>query len=320
MSKINKILVPTDFSENSFNVFKHVQKTAVKNEATVDLINVFTETNDDLFYKENFGDKMNHKDAKELKEALSQKLNAVMEKYIPKENRGKSFIVKDIKTTRGINNFAKSKDYDLIMISSHGLGDSIFTLGSVTEKLIRVSHIPVLSTHQKYDTDITNVLLTTDGSKTSFEAFPLAFHFAQMNNANMNLFSVINLGFSNTGAGERILEYALEHLQNDILQSLTAYIEHSNEYEFVGKPSIEKSVVKKKNGKRKVEIHTIIESGVSTHKSIANYASENAELAVIATHGYSGLKHLFLGSVAGKLIQELTIPILTIKPDSIKEN
>jgi universal stress protein A len=40
----------------------------------------------------------------------------------------------------------------------------------------------------------------------------------------------------------------------------------------------------------------------------------DADLAVMATHGRSGMDHLVLGSVTERVVRESPIPILTIKP------
>jgi universal stress protein A len=41
----------------------------------------------------------------------------------------------------------------------------------------------------------------------------------------------------------------------------------------------------------------------------------NADVLIIATHGYTGLKHVLLGSVAEKIIRHAPCPVLTVRPD-----
>jgi nucleotide-binding universal stress UspA family protein len=49
-------------------------------------------------------------------------------------------------------------------------------------------------------------------------------------------------------------------------------------------------------------------------KSIVNLAeNEQADLIVIATHGRSGIKGMFFGSVAEKVVRSATCPVLTMK-------
>lgn len=42
-------------------------------------------------------------------------------------------------------------------------------------------------------------------------------------------------------------------------------------------------------------------------------ASEEADLIVVATHGRSGFKRFFLGSVADRVVHHATVPVLTIR-------
>lgn len=44
--------------------------------------------------------------------------------------------------------------------------------------------------------------------------------------------------------------------------------------------------------------------------------ANNVDLIVIATHGYTGLKKLILGSVALKVLQDANIPVLLIRAES----
>jgi nucleotide-binding universal stress UspA family protein len=49
---------------------------------------------------------------------------------------------------------------------------------------------------------------------------------------------------------------------------------------------------------------------------IAEYARENGvDLIVLATHGYTGLQKMFLGSVAFKVLHESPVPVLLIRPE-----
>jgi nucleotide-binding universal stress UspA family protein len=41
--------------------------------------------------------------------------------------------------------------------------------------------------------------------------------------------------------------------------------------------------------------------------------SKNADLIVIATHGYTGLKHVLLGSTAERVVRHATCPVLTVR-------
>lgn len=49
---------------------------------------------------------------------------------------------------------------------------------------------------------------------------------------------------------------------------------------------------------------------------IIRYSKDNAiDLIVMGTHGYSGLKHLILGSVAENVVRKAPVPVLTVRPE-----
>jgi nucleotide-binding universal stress UspA family protein len=54
--------------------------------------------------------------------------------------------------------------------------------------------------------------------------------------------------------------------------------------------------------------------------TISDYAQENGvDVIVIATHGYTGLKKLMLGSVALGVLHESRVPVLLIRPESCRQ-
>ena len=60
----------------------------------------------------------------------------------------------------------------------------------------------------------------------------------------------------------------------------------------------------------------LIEANRPAHV-IADYVQKNhVDLIVIATHGYTGMKKMLLGSVALKVLHESQVPVLLIRPAS----
>jgi nucleotide-binding universal stress UspA family protein len=55
----------------------------------------------------------------------------------------------------------------------------------------------------------------------------------------------------------------------------------------------------------------------SAASAITDYAQKNGvDLIVIATHGYSGMKKMLLGSVASKVLHESNVAVLLIRPEA----
>jgi nucleotide-binding universal stress UspA family protein len=53
-------------------------------------------------------------------------------------------------------------------------------------------------------------------------------------------------------------------------------------------------------------------------ESIVSYAiGHHVDLIVIATHGRTGLSHVFMGSVAERIVREAPCPVLTIRDRSV---
>jgi nucleotide-binding universal stress UspA family protein len=55
----------------------------------------------------------------------------------------------------------------------------------------------------------------------------------------------------------------------------------------------------------------------SPAQAITDYAVKNGvDMIVIATHGYTGIKSVLLGSVAFKVLHESHVPVLLIRPET----
>ncbi len=66
-----------------------------------------------------------------------------------------------------------------------------------------------------------------------------------------------------------------------------------------------------------IKAETVVVENSTAAKYIADFAEEiDADLIVMATHGYTGMKKLFLGSVAAKVVNESRIPVLLIRPEA----
>jgi nucleotide-binding universal stress UspA family protein len=54
----------------------------------------------------------------------------------------------------------------------------------------------------------------------------------------------------------------------------------------------------------------------SAFLEITRYAKENSiDLIILGTHGYSGLTHVLMGSIAEKIVRKAPCPVLTVHPE-----
>jgi universal stress protein A len=62
-----------------------------------------------------------------------------------------------------------------------------------------------------------------------------------------------------------------------------------------------------------------VRGGADVAEAILRYAQHNRiDVIVMATHGRTGLTHLFLGSVAEQVMRAAACPVLTLRPDALK--
>jgi nucleotide-binding universal stress UspA family protein len=64
-----------------------------------------------------------------------------------------------------------------------------------------------------------------------------------------------------------------------------------------------------------IKVRTKVLEAKRPDTTIIDYAKNNCmDLIVIATHGYTGLKKLFFGSVASEVLNQSPIPVLVVQP------
>ncbi|AHZ24337.1 universal stress protein UspA (plasmid) [Haloferax mediterranei ATCC 33500] len=133
------ILVPTDGSDGTEEAIEHAIDLAGKYDAELHAIYVI-ETHD-ITWVDQAGD------IREKLEARGERaVNNVLE-------RAESADIEDIetsiiegKTYRAILTYVDDRDIDLVVMGTHGrTGLDRYLLGSVTEKIVRLSDIPVLT-------------------------------------------------------------------------------------------------------------------------------------------------------------------------------
>lgn len=60
---------------------------------------------------------------------------------------------------------------------------------------------------------------------------------------------------------------------------------------------------------------TLVRQGVPFNEISAAAAALKADLIVIATHGYTGLKHVFLGSTTERVVRHAPCPVLVVRKE-----
>ncbi len=140
------------------------------------------------------------------------------------------------------------------------------------------------------------ILCPTDFSEPSREALQIAEKFARHFSAKIHLVHVITpvpLAVPTTGA---------------VAIDFPAY---QKEMEKSARESLEKTVVEAFGEDADVETSVLVGEAAD---EIVRFADEKGlDLILLATHGYTGWRHLVFGSVAEKVIRLSKKPVLTIR-------
>lgn len=286
-----KILVPTDNSECAQVAVDYAVDLAQHYDATVHVLNVV--------------------DARCLENAphyeKSQKDAAGVTATVAEQLENDDIAVEQAVQTdvphQAILSYATEQDIDLIAMGTHGrTGVERYLLGSVTEKVVRRSDVPVLTVRTPDDIDVTfpytDVLVPTDGSEGATAAVTPAVDIASTYGASLHALSVVDT--RSLGIDVRSTMFA-DELEEQAQDAVDAVEEQAT---LASVPRTE----------------TVVDYGLPS-ESICSYVETNdIDLVVMGTHGRSGIPRYLLGSVAEKLVRTSPVPVMTIrKPKSDKE-
>lgn len=198
---------------------------------------------------------------------------------------------------------AQRNKFDLIVISSHGRsGMSRFTLGSVTDSLIRHTHIPVLVVKQtpsylnRPAQAFKRIVVPLDGSTLAEQIIPRVCSLATLEQADVTLLHVMA---PQNRFRDDTPDPALRWWDGDVAFS-RAYL----------------SRVATRMRREGVSVTTDIVVGDNVAQAIADYAGrERADLVAIATHGRGGVARMVRGSVAEAVIRSSKTSMLVLRPE-----
>jgi len=288
---MKRMLVPLDGSELSEKVLTHIEVLAKRSNAEIVLLRVvpFSWPSEFIHVRE-IGDKMD-KEASDYLFSINAKLG---EKGIKGD-----CCVHEGSVPEVICDLAKEREVDLIAMSTHGRGGvKRWALGSVADKVIQTSPVPLLLcriTGEKVaSSQYKNVLIPVDGSHFSENIFPQARYLVELFRAKVWFLHVIDTH----------LVESFSVLKNSMVEKEEAFRENIRNYF---------SALEKRLKEAQATYQIIIEKG-NPAETICDFAEEHQiDLIAMSTHGRGGIARWALGSVADKVMQSSTTPVLLIR-------
>ena len=143
-----------------------------------------------------------------------------------------------------------------------------------------------------------HILLTTDLSEASFEAFEIAAYQAKMENSEITLLHVLdNWEIPSVLYAHGITPSIIESYKTDLLNEAKSRLE---------------SIAKERFHGQAVNPQVILGNKGSA-LDICNYAKDNSsDLIIIASHGRGSVAQLLLGSTVEKIIRTAPCPVLVV--------
>lgn len=274
---MKKILVPTDFSKPSEYASKLASKLASKANSEVHLLHMIELPTGiiDMGAGSNFSipESMLY-----IRKVRDQLLNHKQQFY-PKNDNVKHAI-RFQNPFDGISEYSKKNDIDLVVMGAKGHTNlEEILIGSNTEKVVRNSEIPVIAT-KKDDENFNpkNLVFASSFKPEKDQAFERFLKFANNFDSKVHLLKINTpQKFENTiDTNQRIKNYINKH------------------------------------GLKNYSINIYNDSSIE--KGILNFANKiDADVIALATHGRSGLSHIFNGSITKSLAKNAVRPMLTFK-------
>ncbi len=311
MLTLDRILVPTDFSEGARAAYPFALAFARKYGGKIDLLHVipsFTYLQDSV-NRMGLPIDMDHDLFPHLIRDAENRLKRESETYFDATLRGTETVRVDFKPSTCIAETAAKSGADLVVMGASG---------STAENVIRKSSVPVLSVPQdSVPGSVNRILVPTDYSDLSMHGLRGALSMADSLEAELILFHVVELyGSLSENEPRPVGIDELSGIRTNLAGRLTQWTEKHADLRI----SLEQAdggwvlVQHRVGGMRRVPIRFEVVKAVSAHYAILEAANELADMVVMTTHGRSGWSHLFLGSTTERVVRASEKPVLTWRP------
>lgn len=282
---MNKILVPTDFSDCAGFAADTAIQLAPKLSAEVHFytrVAVHPKWSDyDPAIQAEYPES-----AVRIREA-KQKLQALKDRYIDQwPSIVTTYSHGDIIDV--VSSYIDKENIDFIVMGSSGAdGIKEAILGSNAQKIVRHAHCPVVVVKHpilEKNLHFQNLVFASDFRPEAQPAFQKLLDFAHHFGSHIHLLSIAS--------------YPAVHIDEGIMDRMKAF-------------------EKMAHGTLKVTIHESADFNVEL--GITHFAQEhNADLIALANYGKEPLKRIFTGSVSETLVNHLEIPVMTLNTKDLK--
>lgn len=281
------ILLPFDGSDGAAAVLHHASELAHWADATIQILYVADTTRDSVTVVEGHTVDALEQQGEDIVDEAAKTLDTLGISYDTDVVQGNP--------AQTIVEYAERYGQDLVVMPTHGReGISRYLIGSVSEKVIRLSSVPVLTVRMQPDETLEfpydAILIPTDGSPAATHAAEHTLSLAASLDATVHVLSVVD----DTALGP------------DVRSTMSG-----NESEEAATDAVETVISEAETrGVQKTVRH--IEHGTPAEVILDSIASNDIHLVGMGTTGRRGTDRILLGSVAEKTVRSAPVPVMTI--------
>ena len=284
MERYRKILVAVDGSESAQNAFRQACRIVHHDKSWITAITVIPPYQDQ-FQTLNIREKV----SRALKDE-GDRILADIQEIAKEEDVYVKFRLEEGSPVDCILDIAEENHFDLVVTGRRGLSRTAEALiGTVTGRIIGHSTCDVLVVPRGTTVTWGTLLVPTDGSRYSTGSTGKAIDLAKGYGAELKIISIVDV----TDEFQAQAPDAVESLVNQARQHVEDVSRRARE--------------------QGLQADTFVREGES-YKVITTMAKkQNADMIIMGSHGRTGVKRLFMGSVTEKVIGHAPCPVLVVK-------
>jgi nucleotide-binding universal stress UspA family protein len=281
------ILLPFDGSEGAAEVLHHASEIAHWADATIQLLYVADTARDSVTVVEGHTVDALVREGEDIVDEAAKTLDTLGVSYDTDVVQGNP--------APTIVDYAERYDQDLVVMPTHGReGISRYLVGSVSEKVVRLSSVPVLTVCMQPDETLVfpyeNILIPTDGSPAARHAGEHLIEFAAALDATVHVLSVVD----DTPLGL------------DVRSTISGKESEAAATDAVG------TVVSAAEARGVSNTVRHIEHGTPAEVILDRIESDDIHAVGMGTTGRRGTDRILLGSVAEKTVRSAPVPVMTV--------
>lgn len=292
MGTLKRILVATDFSKSAGFALIRASQLTKKNKSRLAILHVFPRSWFDQIIQ--WYSTTKNSQLAQLKQAAHKAFNKIKPKL---KNLKTTFVVKMGREDEVIIQYAKKHKFSLLAIGAHG--NYYFHehfLGTTAETLVKNAPCPVLIVKRKPSFQYKKILVPIDFSAASQKALEFACeHFP---GAEIEVLHVEDLWYDKS-----IYRPSMKKRREGILRKEMYRLAEEKIEAFINKSKTKRN-----------DISFFIRGGYPA-KLIAQEVKKRAiDLVIIGTRGQTELQYVMIGSVAERVLKEVTTDIIAVHP------